>query len=62
LALQPPPARASQHGYVAVEPGATHNGLLGAPHAGAIVRGIDFVLQAARAQNAWPAPRVGPAD
>jgi pimeloyl-ACP methyl ester carboxylesterase len=43
-ALQPPPALASQHGYIAVVEGATHNGLLGAKYSGAIVQGIDFVL------------------
>lgn len=48
LALQPPPARASREGYVEVVAGATHNGLLGARYHGAIVRGIDFVLQAVR--------------
>jgi pimeloyl-ACP methyl ester carboxylesterase len=47
-AAQTPPARASQHGYVEVAQGATHNGLLGAHFAGSIVRGIDFVLDAAR--------------
>jgi pimeloyl-ACP methyl ester carboxylesterase len=48
-ALQSPPARASRHGYVQVVAGASHNGLLGRAYAPAIVRGIDFVLQAARA-------------
>ncbi len=48
LALQPPPARASRAGYVDVVAGATHNGLLGARYHTAIVRGIDFVLDAVR--------------
>ncbi len=47
-ALQPPPAKASRDGYVEVVAGATHNGLLGARYHTAIVRGIDFVLDAAR--------------
>jgi pimeloyl-ACP methyl ester carboxylesterase len=46
-ALQPPPALASEHGYVAVAHGATHNGLLGATYSSAIVKGIDFVVAAA---------------
>ena len=45
-ALQPPPALASRHGFVSVVEGATHNGLLGAQYSGAIVEGIDFVLDA----------------
>jgi pimeloyl-ACP methyl ester carboxylesterase len=47
-ALQPPPALASRHGFVSVVDGATHNGLLGAKYSGAIVQGIDFVLDAHR--------------
>ncbi len=47
-ALQPPPALASRHGHVEVVAGATHNGLLGKTYAPAIVRGIEFVLQAAK--------------
>jgi pimeloyl-ACP methyl ester carboxylesterase len=47
LALQSPPALASRHGSVAIVKGASHNGLLGAKYAGAIVQGVDFVLQAA---------------
>jgi pimeloyl-ACP methyl ester carboxylesterase len=43
-ALQPPPALASKHGYIAVVEGATHNGLLGAKYSTDIVKGIDFVL------------------
>jgi hypothetical protein len=54
-ALQPPPALASDHGYVAVVGGATHNGLLGARYSPAIVKGIDFVLRAATD----PSPRPG---
>jgi pimeloyl-ACP methyl ester carboxylesterase len=46
-ALQPPPAQASDHGYVAIVGGATHNGLLGPQYSPAIVKGIDFVLRAA---------------
>jgi pimeloyl-ACP methyl ester carboxylesterase len=48
-ALQPPPALASRHGHVEVVAGASHNGLLGKTYAPAIVRGIDFVLGAVRA-------------
>ena len=47
-ALQPPPAKASRAGYVEVVAGSTHNGLLGARYHTAIVRGIDFVLDAVR--------------
>jgi hypothetical protein len=47
-AAQAPPAKASRHGMVEVVQGATHNGLLGARYAPAIVRGIDFVLEAVR--------------
>ena len=45
--VQPGPALASDRGYVALVGGATHNGLLGAQYAPAIVQGIDFVLNAA---------------
>ena len=45
--VQPAPALASDRGYVALVGGATHNGLLGAQYAPAIVQGIDFVLNAA---------------
>jgi pimeloyl-ACP methyl ester carboxylesterase len=51
-ALQPPPARASQHGFVTVVPGASHNGLLGARYSPSIVQGIDFVLNAAQNRTA----------
>ena len=47
-ALRPPPAKASRAGYVEVVSGATHNGLLGARYHTAIVRGINFVLDAVR--------------
>jgi pimeloyl-ACP methyl ester carboxylesterase len=47
--LQLPPAQAARRSYVAVVKGASHNGLLGPKYAGAIVRGIDFVLDAGRA-------------
>ena len=45
--VQPGPALASDRGYVALVGGATHNGLLGAQYAPAIVQGIDFVLSRA---------------
>lgn len=45
--VQAAPALASRRGHVDVVPGATHNGLLTARFAGSIVRGIDFVLEAA---------------
>jgi pimeloyl-ACP methyl ester carboxylesterase len=51
LVTQPAPALASDHGYVEVAPGATHNGLLGAAYSPAIVRGIDFVMDAATAKD-----------
>ncbi len=44
LAVQPGPALASEHGYVSVVEGATHNGLLTARYAPAVVKGVDFVL------------------
>jgi pimeloyl-ACP methyl ester carboxylesterase len=50
-ALQPPPALASRHGYVAVVDGATHNALLGPKYSPAIVQGIDFVMAAATARG-----------
>jgi pimeloyl-ACP methyl ester carboxylesterase len=53
-ALQPPPAQASDHGYVAIVGGATHNGLLGAQYSPAIVKGIAFVLRAATDPKARP--------
>ena len=46
-AVQAAPALASQRGYVSVVEGATHNGLLTAKYAPAIVKGVDFVLRAA---------------
>ena len=45
--VQPAPALASDHGYISVVDGATHNGLLTAQYSPAIVQGIDFVLNAA---------------
>jgi hypothetical protein len=51
LATQRPPAVASDHGYVDVVQGATHNGLLGAAYSPAIVKGIDFVVHAATADG-----------
>lgn len=53
-ALQPPPALASRRGLVSVVEGATHNGLLGARYSGAIVEGVDFVLNAG--------PPLGPSE
>ena len=50
-ALQSPPARASRAGHVEVVAGASHNGLLGKAYAPAIVRGIDFVLNAIGASS-----------
>jgi pimeloyl-ACP methyl ester carboxylesterase len=45
--VQPAPALASDRGYVAVVPGATHHSILTGAYAPAVVRGIDFVLKAA---------------
>jgi pimeloyl-ACP methyl ester carboxylesterase len=45
-AVQPAPALASERGYVSVVEGATHNGLLTAKYSPAIVKGVDFVLNA----------------
>jgi pimeloyl-ACP methyl ester carboxylesterase len=45
--VQPVPALASDRGYVAVVPGATHHTILTARYAPAVVKGIDFVLKAA---------------
>jgi pimeloyl-ACP methyl ester carboxylesterase len=44
--VQPAPALASDHGYVAVVPGATHHSILTAPYAPSVIKGIDFVLKA----------------
>ena len=46
--VQPAPALASDHGYIAVVDGATHNGLLTAQYSPAIVQGIGFVLDKAQ--------------
>jgi pimeloyl-ACP methyl ester carboxylesterase len=46
-AVQPPPALASDHGYVAVVPGASHHSILTAPYAPWVIKGIDFVVKAA---------------
>jgi pimeloyl-ACP methyl ester carboxylesterase len=50
--VQPAPALASDRGYVAVVPGATHHSILTAEFAPAVVRGIGFVLNA----STQPAP------
>jgi pimeloyl-ACP methyl ester carboxylesterase len=44
--VQPAPALASDHGYVAVVPGANHHTILTAPYAPSVIKGIDFVLKA----------------
>lgn len=44
--VQPAPALASDRGYVAVVPGATHHSILTAPYAPWVVKGVDFVLKA----------------
>jgi pimeloyl-ACP methyl ester carboxylesterase len=54
--VQPAPALASDRGYVAVVPGATHHSILTAEYAPAVVKGIDFVLRAAMQPD--PAARV----
>lgn len=45
--VQPRPALASDRGYVEVVDGATHHSILGAHYAPAIVKGVNFVLNAA---------------
>lgn len=45
--IQPAPALASDHGYVAMVAGASHHSILTAPYAPAVVKGIDFVIKAA---------------
>jgi pimeloyl-ACP methyl ester carboxylesterase len=45
--VQPAPALASDRGYVAVVPGATHHTILTAEYAPAVVKGIAFVIGAA---------------
>ena len=52
---QSDPARASAHGYVEHVEGASHATLLGEQFADHIVKGVDFVLAAARARPAQPA-------
>ena len=52
--VQPAPALASDRGYVAVVPGATHHSILTAPYAPWIVKGVDFVLKAAAPADAEP--------
>jgi pimeloyl-ACP methyl ester carboxylesterase len=49
--VQPAPALASDRGYVAVIPGATHHSILTAEYAPAVVKGIDFVVRAAMRPN-----------
>ena len=50
-AVQAAPALASEHGYVSVVEGATHNGLLTARYAPSIVKGVDFVLKTVASQG-----------
>jgi pimeloyl-ACP methyl ester carboxylesterase len=50
--VQPAPALASDHGYVAVAPGATHHSILTADYAPWVVKGVDFVVKAARPAGA----------
>ena len=45
--VQPAPALASDHGYVAVVEGATHHSILTARYAPSVVKGIGFVIKAA---------------
>jgi pimeloyl-ACP methyl ester carboxylesterase len=45
--IQPAPALASDHGYVAVVAGASHHSILTAQFAPAVIKGIDFVIKAA---------------
>jgi hypothetical protein len=57
--VQPAPALASERGYVAVVPGATHHSILTADYAPAVVKGIDFVVRAAlQAEPERPHPTV----
>ncbi|HEY4030275.1 MAG TPA: alpha/beta hydrolase [Caulobacteraceae bacterium] len=46
--VQPAPALASDHGYIAMVPGATHHSILTAEYAPWVIKGVDFVLKAAR--------------
>jgi pimeloyl-ACP methyl ester carboxylesterase len=50
--VQPAPALASDRGYVAVVPGATHHSILTAEYAPWVVKGVDFVLNAAMRTDA----------
>jgi pimeloyl-ACP methyl ester carboxylesterase len=50
--VQPAPALASDHGYVAVVPGANHHTILTAPYAPSVVKGVDFVLKASARADA----------
>jgi pimeloyl-ACP methyl ester carboxylesterase len=50
--VQPAPALASDHGYISVVPGATHHSILTAEYAPSVVKGIDFVLNAAARPDA----------
>jgi pimeloyl-ACP methyl ester carboxylesterase len=50
--VQPGPALRSDHGYVAVVPGATHHSILTAPYAPSVVKGVDFVLKSAMRPDA----------
>jgi pimeloyl-ACP methyl ester carboxylesterase len=52
--VQPAPALASDRGYVAVVPGASHHSILTAPYAAWVVKGVDFVLKAAAPAGAEP--------
>ncbi|MGZ3368594.1 MAG: alpha/beta hydrolase [Caulobacteraceae bacterium] len=52
--VQPAPALASDRGYVAVVPGATHHSILTAPYAPWVVKGLDFVMKAAKPAGAEP--------
>ena len=50
-AVQAAPALASERGYVSVVEGATHHSLLTPKYAPAIIKGVDFVLNAATDQS-----------
>jgi pimeloyl-ACP methyl ester carboxylesterase len=45
--VQAPPAEASRRGYIDVVPNASHDALLGPAYADSIVRGVQFVIDAA---------------
>jgi len=61
-AAQTPPAKASRRGHIEVVQEATHNGLLSAPFAGSIVRGIDFVLDSVSEADSGRTGRGKPPD